>query len=160
MLARCGPRRQGDAVSLEKSQIARRLRDHVRLALFDDSGTDPGAYAIYSLSDPRDARRARYIGQTNAPQRRFLQHLSMAKLWMPDEKPWWVKSPKLRPLSAWIRELYREEYRLPVMVLTAWRASIAEARLAERARIYECLQRSDALLNIEGENLGAQLVLI
>ena len=144
----------------DKVQVARQLRSHVRLALFDDSGTDPGAYATYFLSDPRDTRRARYIGQTGAPRRRFLQHLANANLWMPDETPWWVKSPQLRPLSTWIRDLYREECRLPVMVLTGWQANVIEARRAERARIYECLERGEALLNIEGENLGAQLVLI
>ena len=128
--------------------------------LYDDSGVVAQGTAIYSLSDPRDVREVRYIGQTNVPRRRFLQHLSTAKLWLPDETPWWVKSPKLRPLYRWIKELYRDEYRLPVMVVTAWVETASDARLAERSRIYECLQKRLRLLNVETEILGRQIPLV
>jgi hypothetical protein len=145
---------------LTKAQIGRHLRRHIGMHLYDDSGAVPEGTAIYSLSDPRDVREVRYIGQTRVPKRRFLQHLNTAKLWLPDELPWWVKSPKLRPLYHWIRDLYREERRLPVMVVTAWTETVLEARLAERSRIYECLGQRLQLLNVEMETLGRQIPLV
>ena len=107
----------------------------------------------------RDIRHVRYVGQTSGPRRRFLQHLNAARLWLPDEKPWWIKSPKLLPLYQWVRELYREELRLPTMVIHTWVATSAEARLAERQRIYECLAQQLPLLNIETQALGKQIPL-
>jgi hypothetical protein len=86
--------------------------------------------------------------------------LNTAKLWLPDETPWWVKSPKLRPLYQWIKELYRDERRLPAMVVTAWVETVSDARLAERSRIYECLQKRLQLLNVETEILGRQIPLV
>jgi hypothetical protein len=143
-----------------KAQVGQHLRRHVGMHLYDDSGEVPEGTAIYALSDPRDVREVRYIGQTNVPRRRFLQHLNTAKLWLPDERPWWVKSPKLRPLYQWIRELYRDERRLPVMLVTAWVEIGSDARLAERSRIYECLEKRLRLLNVETEILGRQIPLI
>ena len=143
-----------------KAELVRHFRSHVGAQLYDDSGIVPRGTAIYSLSDPRDIRQVRYVGQTSAPKRRFLQHLNTAMLWIPDETPWWVKSPKLRPLTGWIRALYRDERRLPVMVITAWVATVWEARVAERARIYECLARRLQLLNVETEILGRQIPLV
>ena len=128
--------------------------------LYDDSGVAPRGTAIYCLSDPRDVREVRYVGQTNVPRRRFLQHLNTAKLWLPDETPWWVKSPKMRPLYGWIRELYRDGRRLPVMVVCAWVETVSDARVAERSRIYECLEKRLQLLNVESEILGRQIPLI
>jgi hypothetical protein len=116
--------------------------------------------AIYSLSDPRDIRDVRYVGQSADPRRRFMQHLNAAKLWLPDERPWWVKSPKLRPLYNWIRDLYRDELRMPTMVVSAWLATAAEARVAERTRIFECLAQKLPLLNVETEILGRQTALL
>jgi hypothetical protein len=116
--------------------------------------------AIYTLSDPRDIRDIRYVGQTSAPQRRFLQHLNEAQLWVPDDLPWWVKAPKLRPLYTWVRELYRDEQRLPVMVVAAWAATSAEARAAERARIFECLANRLDLLNVESKLLKGRIPLL
>jgi hypothetical protein len=143
-----------------KAQVGRHLRRHVGMHLYDDSGLLPQGTAIYSLSDPRDIREVRYIGQTSVPRRRFLQHLNTARLWLPDEMPWWVKSPKLRPLYHWIKELYRDEQRLPVMVVTAWVETVSAARLAERSRIYECLEQRLQLLNVETEILGRQIPLV
>lgn len=143
-----------------KLELGRHFRGHVDAQLYDDSGVSPQVSAIYFLADPRDIREIRYVGQTSAPRRRFLQHLNTAMLWLPDEKPWWVKSPKLRPLSGWIRQLYRDEQRLPLMVVTSWVETAAQARIAERARIYQCLEMRLQLLNVETEILGRQIPLL
>jgi hypothetical protein len=86
--------------------------------------------------------------------------MNTAKLWLPDEIPWWVKFPQLRPLYGWIRELYADKRRLPVMAITAWVESVTEARVAERARIIDCLQERFQLLNVESEILGRQIPLL
>jgi hypothetical protein len=143
-----------------RAEFGRYFRSHVGAQLYDDSGVAPRATAIYSLSDPRDIRQVRYVGQTRAPRRRFLQHLHTAMLWLPDETPWWVKCPKLRPLADWIRALYRDGQRLPVMVITAWVETGSAARVAERARIHQCLANRLQLLNVETEILGRQIPLI
>jgi hypothetical protein len=143
-----------------KAAIGMRMRRHVRAELYDDSGESAGGFAIYTLSDPRSIRDVRYVGQTQWPARRFAQHLHSARLWLRDEVPWWVKSPKLRPLYTWIRQLYADDQRMPVMVVTAWAGSIGEARLLERARIMECLEGRLEILNVEREILGKQGQLI
>lgn len=135
------------------------IRSRLGVHLYDDSRAVAAGVAIYSLSDPRDIRAVRYVGQTLAPRRRLLQHLSAARLWLPDETPWWVKSPRLRPLYCWIRQMYREEGRLPVMVVSAW-VEPPQARLAERQRIHACLQKQLPLLNVESELLRGQIPLI
>ena len=140
-------------------ELARHIRRHIAVELYDESGVPPAGIAIYSLSDPRDLRRLRYVGQTMHPSRRFLQHLSTARLWLPDDRPWWIKSPKLRPLYLWIRDLYRDELRMPTMVISGWVEGLGDARLAERSRIYECLAKQLPLLNVETENIGRQIPL-
>jgi len=145
---------------LNKAQLARHIRGHSGAQIYDESGALPVGIAIYSLSDPRDIREVRYVGQTALPRRRFLQHLNAARLWLPDDRPWWVKSPKLRPLYTWVRELYRDEWRLPTMVVSAWLPTTAEARLAERACIFDCLAKRLPLLNVETEILGRQIALL
>jgi hypothetical protein len=136
-----------------RAQLQHELRSRLPGQLYDDSPASTPGVAIYSLSDPRDIRGAiRYIGQTVAPRRRLLQHLCVARLWLPDERPWWVRSPRLRPLYDWIREMYRAERRLPVMVVWAW-VEPSQARAAERAYIHECLQQQLPLLNFEAELL-------
>jgi hypothetical protein len=142
-----------------RAELGRYFRSHVRAQLYDDSGVAARGTAIYCLSDPRDIRQVRYVGQTRAPRRRFLQHLHTAILWLPDETPWWVKCPDLRPLADWIRALYQDEQRLPVMVITAWVGTGAAARVAERARIHQCLEKRLELLNVETEILGPQIPL-
>ncbi len=94
------------------------------------------------------------------PRRRFLQHLNSARLWIPDEQPWWIESPILRPLYTWIRELYRDDLRLPTMVVSTWTTTTPAARLAERARIFECLAQRLPLLNVETEILKGQIPLV
>ncbi len=145
---------------LTQTQLALRIRRHVEYELLDDSGVVPAGTAIYSLADPRELRVARYIGQTAAPRRRFLQHLRTARLWIPDERPWWVQQPRLRPLYEWIRELHRDAERLPAMLIHSWVDTIQAARQAERARIYESLANQLPLLNVEREILRGQMPLI
>jgi len=137
--------------TVSRAQFTRLLRSRLAAHLYDDSGVAPEGFAIYSLSDPRDVRNVRYIGLTDEPRRRLLQHVNTARLWLPDERPWWVKSPQLRPLYEWIRGLHREQARLPVMVVWSWAANLAEARAAERARIGACLGDQLPLLNIQGK---------
>ena len=145
---------------LTKTQLGYRIGRHVDRDLYDDSGVSPAGTAIYSLADPRDLRVTRYIGQTASPRRRFVQHLRTARLWVPEERPWWVGQPRLRPLYEWIRELHREEDRLPTMVIHSWVDSTAAARLAERTRILESLANNLPLLNVEREILGTQMPLL
>jgi hypothetical protein len=145
---------------LTRSQGSRFFLRHVKVQLYDESGAPPDGTAIYSLSDPRDIREARYVGLTGHPRRRFLQHLNAARLWLPDEIPWWIKSPKLRPLYQWMRALYQDQQRLPVMVINEWTATVAQARIAERRWIFECLAKQRDLLNVEQEILGRQRPLI
>lgn len=146
--------------SLNRIQVGQKVRRHVHDQLYDEIGMSAHGIAIYTMSDPRSIRDVRYVGRTSSPARRFLQHLNTAKLWLPDDVPWWVKSPKLRPLYTWIRELYADEHRLPVMVVSAWVDSVKEARIAERAQIVECLRERLRLLNIEGEIFGRQIPLV
>ncbi len=116
--------------------------------------------AIYTLADPRDVRDVRYVGQSRAPSRRYAQHLNAARLWLPDEVPWWYKAPPgLRPLHDWIRDLHRDDYRLPVMLINARVATTAAARHSERALIHHYLSQNATLLNVESEILGRQVPL-
>jgi hypothetical protein len=146
--------------ALDKSQLARLISSHIAGQLYDESGLTVRGTAIYYLSDPREIREVRYVGQTKDPKRRFAQHLNTARLWLTDERPWWVKSPKLRPLSEWIRQLYQDERRLPTMIVTQWVENGAQARLAERAGICACLQNHQRVLNVETEFLGQQFLLL
>jgi hypothetical protein len=145
---------------LTRAQLTRHIRSHVEREFYDESGELPLGTAIYALTDPRDIRAVRYIGQTKNPRRRLLQHIATAQLWLPDDRPWFLKAPKLRPLYDWVRALYRDEMRLPTMVVSAWVGTTAAARVAERARIYDCLSRRLPLLNVEIEILGEQRPLI
>ena len=145
---------------LTRAQLSRHARRHVDREFYDESGELPFGTAIYALADPRELRSVRYIGQTQNPRRRLLQHIAAAQLWIPDDRPWFCKAPKLRPLYDWVRELYRDEMRLPTMLVSAWVGTTAAARIAERARIYECLSRRMPLLNVEIEILGKQWPLI
>jgi hypothetical protein len=133
-----------------KTQVARLIRYGRNTHIIDESGTEPGEVAIYTLSDPRDVRHVRYVGQTRNPRQRFAQHLNTARLWLPEELPWWVHQPRLRPLYHWIRELYRDGSRLPMMFVVAWTDS-GHARTTERLHICEHLGRQLPLLNQEAE---------
>ena len=133
--------------SAAAAALQRELRRRLHTHLYDESGVTPAGTAIYSLADPREARISRYIGQTRQPARRLMQHLRTARLWLPDETPWWVKAPRLQPLYRWIRELHSQEGRLPVMVVHAW-VEAQHAQLVERERIRACLAQQLPLLNV------------
>ena len=138
-----------DALS-SKIRVARLIRSARNTHIVDESGSEPSEVAIYTLSDPRDVRQVRYVGQTRSPRSRFSQHLNTARLWLPDDLPWWVARPQLRPLYHWIRELYQDECRLPMMFIMAWTPA-RQARTAERVHICECLGQQLPLLNFEAE---------
>lgn len=142
-----------------KIQLTRLVWARSAAHIVDLSGTEPDEAAIYTLSDPRDLRAVRYVGQTGCPRRRFLQHVTAAKLWLPDELPWWIKRPDLRALYQWIRELYLDERRLPVMFVTVW-ARKADALAVERELICEHLRRRSPLLNRESETFKSRPHLI
>ena len=135
------------APSAAAADLPHSLRWRLCLHLFDESAAPSAGTAIYSLADPRSVRLSRYIGQTAQPRRRLLQHVHTARLWLPDEKPWWVRAPRLRPLYGWIRQLYQQEGRLPVMVVHDW-VEAQQAHAAERARILACLEQQLPLLNV------------
>jgi hypothetical protein len=135
-----------------------------------------GGVAVYTLADPRDVQSPRYVGQTRDPHARFTQHVQTARLWLPDDEgrdargratqgavaevPWWVRSPKHRPLYAWIRELHCDGGRLPFMWVEEWVEPDTDPLVAERASIMRWLARGAALLNVEALKLGAQLPLL
>jgi hypothetical protein len=143
-----------------RGELTRLIRAASRSHIYDDRGTRAGGAAVYTLADPRDVRTARYVGQTRDPRSRFAQHVRTARLWLPDETPWWVRSPQYRPLYAWIRALYRDEGRLPFMWITEWVDDGGDALAAERAAIVRLLASGAALLNVEARLNGPQLALL
>jgi hypothetical protein len=145
---------------LTKTTVARHVRASLNSHLYDESCAAAHGTAIYTLSDPREIRAARYVGQTGLPWRRLRQHLDTARLWLPDETPWWIRSARHRPLYEWIRALYADGNRFPVMVVWQWVEGAAEARLAERALILRHLTESASLLNVECGLLGPQIPLL
>jgi hypothetical protein len=131
-------------------------RAHVHTGVRDAAG----GTAVYTLSDPRDVRCPRYVGQTRDLYARFAQHVRTARLSLPDALPWWVRAPELRPLYTWIRELHRDGGRLPFMCVEEWVAPGADPLVAERAAIMRWRARGATLLNVEAMKLGAQLSLL
>jgi hypothetical protein len=128
--------------------LSRRLKKGHLHNIVDQTGTAPGEVAIYALADPRDVRAVRYVGQTRTPPARYSQHVNTARLWLPDLLPWWVKREELRPLYAWIRELYCEDGRLPMMFIVGWTGAEL-ARHDERRFIRAYLEDGLPLLNGE-----------
>jgi hypothetical protein len=139
--------------SVTQAHLALRVRRELAYLLCDDSTDEPSGFALYTLADPRDVRCVRYVGQTCAPRRRYLQHVRTARLWLAADTPWWIRLPRLRALYVWMRELYREDGRLPFMLVSGWLTTAAEVRLRERQLIAELAQRGLPLLNIEAERL-------
>ena len=145
---------------LTKPQIMRHVRARRAEVVYDESGCEPLGFAVYTLSDPRAIRDVRYVGQTRSPARRLGQHINTARLWLSDEVPWWFKSPELRPLYEWIRQLHSDECRLPVMVVVEWVPTLAEARAREREHIYEHLRAQQSLFNVERVRLAHAVPLL
>lgn len=145
---------------LTRRQLAEYVRARLPESIHDDSGSQPHGFAVYTLSDPRAIRDVKYVGQTASPTRRFWQHINTARLWQPDEVPWWFKSPALRPLYEWIRELHKDDYRLPLMTVAAWVPTLADARASERANIYDLLRANRSLFNVECSRLGRAVPLL
>jgi hypothetical protein len=140
--------------TFSRRSVAAAARQHVH------AGAAASGTAVYTLADPRDLRSPRYVGQTRDPHARFAQHVRTARLWLPDVAPWWVRSPKHRPLYAWIRELHEDGGRLPFMWVEEWVGPDGDPLVAERAAIMRWLARGAALLNAEALKLGPQLPLI
>ncbi len=138
-----------------KRALSRRLR-HCRLHnIVDVTDADPGEVAIYTLSDPRDAEDVRYVGQTRSPASRFAQHVNAARLWLPDELPWWVKREDLRPLYTWIRALHADDARLPMMFVVHWTSSEL-ARADERQFVRALVVEKLPLLNQDANIMRAR----
>src|SRR4051794_37585814 len=87
--------REPDVPSAVAATFTREIRRRLPALRFDDSGDEPSAFAVYTLTDPRDIRLVRYVGQTANPSRRHAQHVAAARLWLPDTTPWWITRPKL-----------------------------------------------------------------
>lgn len=143
----------------DRAALARRLRAAQRSHVHDAHVPPKHGTAIYTLADPRDLRAACYVGQTRDPRRRFAQHVSSARLWLPDEPPWWIRSPRYRPLYEWLRALYRDGGRLPVLSVLEWLDADADALAAERAAIVGLLAEGAPLRNVEARR-GPQLPLL
>ncbi len=152
------------AVARQPPVTQRELMRHVRARLtesiHDDSTCEAGEFAVYTLSDPRAIREVKYVGQTRAPRQRLWQHINTARLWQPDEVPWWFKSPALRPLYEWIRQLYGDEGRLPFMIIVQWLPTLVEARACERTNIYDLVRAKQSLFNVECARLGQAVPLL
>lgn len=131
-----------------KLALARRLRRCRMHNIIDQTEGELGEVAIYTLSDPRDVQEVRYVGQTRNPLSRYSQHINAAKLWLPDEMPWWVKREELRPLYTWIRTLHAEDQRLPMMFVVGW-TSRELARSDERRFVRTLVVEHLPLLNQE-----------
>ncbi len=140
-----------------KLALARRIRRCRPHHIIDQTGVERRDVAIYALSDPREGEMVRYVGQTRDPQSRFSQHINAARPWLPGELPWWIKRPELRPLYTWIRSLYCDDGRLPIMFVVGW--TTAElARSDERRFIRAYLADGLPLLNCEAEIVRARQV--
>lgn len=129
--------------------IALRLRRHLGVLICDTSDAERVGVALYTLSDPRDVRAVRYVGQSSAPTRRYRQHVRAACLAQDGARPWWLRQPHLGPLHEWIRALHADGGRLPFMLITNWAPSVAAARLLEQSLITAHRAAGCALFNCE-----------
>lgn len=129
--------------------MAVRLRRRLGVLVCDTSDAERSGVALYTLSDPRDVRAVRYVGQSSAPMRRYRQHVRAACLAQEGPGPWWFRQPHLGPLYEWIRALHADGGRLPFMLITNWVPSVEAARLLERSLIAAHRAAGCALLNCE-----------
>lgn len=139
----------GDLGGVTRAEIALRLRRQLPALICDDSDGERAGVALYTLSDPRDVRAVRYVGQSRAPLRRYRQHVRAACLALDARAPWWIRQPDLGPLHAWIRALHADGGRLPFMLITQWVPSVAAARLLEQSLITSHRMAGCPLLNCE-----------
>jgi hypothetical protein len=144
----CCRARPEEGLGVTQAELTRSVRRRVSAHVLDETAAPPAGTAIYALSDPREVAAPRYVGQTRAPRRRFLQHVSVARLWLPDERPWWIAQERLRPLYEWIRGLYADERRLPIMIVKAWHDRPEDATVGERELIQRYLRQQLPLLNV------------
>ncbi|MEO8125824.1 MAG: hypothetical protein ABI822_01970 [Bryobacteraceae bacterium] len=148
-----------------RQQVALALRSRWRSLVWDNAdGARGNGYAIYTLSDPRDVRAVRYVGQSSDPPRRYCQHVQAARVWLADRPgadggpvPWWLDRSPARDLSIWIRELYADGARLPVMMVQSWLGTLAQALRAERDALDHFVADGRALLNQAAVQAGPQL---
>jgi hypothetical protein len=139
----------GQSASVAGGDIALRLRRHLGMLICDTSDAEQVGVALYALSDPRDVRAVRYVGQSTAPARRYRQHVRTACLGHDRQGPWWVRQAHLGPLHEWIRILHADGGRLPFMLITHWVPSVDAARLLEQSLITAHRAAGCALLNCE-----------
>jgi hypothetical protein len=94
--------------------------------------------AIYTLNDPRD-RRVRYVGKSNAPKRRLLEH---------------INKPGTVGIGLWISELNTEGLR-PILEVIEW-CAISEWESRECFWIGKFRENGDALFNLHvgGNGIG------
>ena len=139
----------GSLGGVTRDELALRLRRQLSALICDASDGERAGVALYTLSDPREVRAVRYVGQSRAPMRRYRQHVRAACLALDAAAPWWVRQPHLGPLHEWIRALHADGGRLPFMLITQWVPSVAAARLLEQSLITAHAVAGCALLNFE-----------
>ena len=140
---------QDEEAARAAATLAARLRGPLAALVCDVASGLHEGIALYTLSDPRDVRAVRYVGQTRAPLRRYRQHVRAASLLLATAMPWWARAPHLVPLHGWIRTLYGDGRRLPFMLVHQWVACVAEALALERALIERHRAAGCQLLNCE-----------
>jgi hypothetical protein len=116
-----------------RDQFLLRVRRQIDSHLVDWSGKRAGTFAVYGLTDAPDSDPIDYIDITVNPQRRLLQHWMAARLWQSQRSADRITSSTLRPLCHWIRDLYEQQQRLPVMVIYEWLPNLAAAEAAALA---------------------------
>jgi hypothetical protein len=145
-----------DAATLAAAAaLVRRLRGALQAQVCDVTAGERAGIALYTLSDPRDVRAVRYVGQTGAPLRRYRQHVRAACLWLSAAGPWWVRAPHLVPLHGWIRALHADGGRLPFMLVHQWVPTLAEALALEQSLIDTHRAAGCLLLNCEALRVRA-----
>jgi hypothetical protein len=135
-----------------------RFAQHVRTArlwLPDDERMDARGRATQARAGMPEVEQRR----EQLPARAGMPEVEQRREQLPGavaDTPWWVRSPKHRPLYAWIRALHSDGGRLPFMWVEEWVGPDADALVAERAAIMRWLARGAELLNAEARALGAQ----
>lgn len=133
------PERSWDAIERDVKETARlqAIRDRVRLThpdgevLVKGSIAAPGWPVVYGLRDPEEPGRIRYVGRTDRPLVRYLQHLNHSR------------NPKL---SEWVEGL-KAEGRYPDMVLLAEPIRGLAVDILERRWIANLASQGQADLN-------------